>query len=238
MSTYYQCALFLVTLIVLLVVAMIVVTFIPALFIRRMHVSRLRELSRGKMVLTYDDGPGERLVPPLLELLARYDVRATFFLLGQNAEKAPSICDRIQDAGHEIGCHSQHHLRIWRNLPSTITSDMNSGYRTLSRWIDKDALFRPPYGKITLWTWLAIRKRGGHIALWTIYSGDVEGTSQYAHSVPPKLVRDGGGVVLLHCDDRGEEHADYVLKLTEQLLITAREHNLKTCTVSKLFDVS
>jgi len=238
MSLDYQSAASVLALIALLGAVVITATYLPALFIRHRHIARLKQLSRGRMALTYDDGPGERLVPRLLELLDRYDARATFFLLGQNAEKAPSICDRIRDAGHEMGCHSQRHLRFWRRLPWMAVKDMNNGYRTLSRWIDRDALFRPPYGKLTLWTWLAIRRRRAHVAWWTLYSGDVQSLPRHAQSVPSRLVRDGGGVVLLHCDDRDEVHADYVLNLTEQLLVTAREHNLQTCTVSELLGES
>jgi len=122
-----------------------------------------------------------------------------------------------------------------------IERDMNDGYRTLSRWIDRDAFFRPPFGEITLWTWLTIRRQGVRVAWWTINAHDIKGSGQYTKyekSILQKLNHDGGGVILLHCHDRSEEHTEYVLKITEQLLLAAKKHGLQVCTVSELFGSS
>lgn len=103
------------------------------------------------IALTFDDGPHETLTPKLLDILKENDAVATFFMLGQNAEKYPDIVKRVYDEGHEIGTHSWNHTKEWPNLSvgekldqytrANDAIEAATGLRTL---ID-----RPPGGAIT-----------------------------------------------------------------------------------------
>jgi peptidoglycan/xylan/chitin deacetylase (PgdA/CDA1 family) len=64
------------------------------------------------VALTFDDGPDEHTLPQLLDLLKQENVKATFFLIGERAEKLPELTRRIADEGHEIGNHSYTHSRL------------------------------------------------------------------------------------------------------------------------------
>jgi peptidoglycan-N-acetylglucosamine deacetylase len=203
--------------------------------VRAVAVSKLRRSCRNHrtLVLSYDDGPG-LTTTRVLDVLGAGEVAATFFVLGRRAAAAPDVVDQIAREGHELGCHSHEHLHAWKVTPAAALRDIRRGYETLSRWIAPDAPFRPPYGKMTLWTWVALKRRGAPIAFWTIDSGDTWATPPQPQAVADRVARDGGGVVLLHDFDRGAERERFVLRTTELLLETARREGLNVRTFSEL----
>lgn len=205
-------------------------------FLRIVGQRRLERLSseRGALVLTYDDGPGERITAPLIELLDRHGARATFFLLGMRAAKHPELADLVASRGHELGCHTERHLHAWKQAPWTIFDDVDRGFRTLSRWLPQNAIFRPTYGKLTLANWLPAYLRGASMGWWTVDSGD-------SHDRPPDVMtaarlvhENGGGVVLLHDCDRDDETNAFVLRATEALLDQAKTDGLSVMTLGEL----
>jgi peptidoglycan/xylan/chitin deacetylase (PgdA/CDA1 family) len=209
-------------------------TYLPALVIRGREREALRRACAGKLVLTYDDGPGEQLTPPLLDLLERYGARASFYLVGFRSRCFSTTCDRIVGAGHEIGTHTDRHRNAWRQWPWRGAMEVHAGYRVLAPWLRPNALFRPPFGKITTWSWLAARRHASAVAWWTIDSGDSARTMPAAESIARQLVEAEGGVVLMHSHDRGEGRARYVLEVTEQLIQAARGAGLEICTYGEL----
>jgi peptidoglycan-N-acetylglucosamine deacetylase len=124
---------------------------------------RLRVRSAGALALTYDDGPGPRLTPQLLDLLARHGAKATFYVLGERAEAAPAILDRMIAEGHEVGCHGYAHVNALAAPRAVAMRDVERGYAALGRWVRADAAFRPPYGKLRPATWRIARRRGATI---------------------------------------------------------------------------
>jgi peptidoglycan/xylan/chitin deacetylase (PgdA/CDA1 family) len=133
----------------------------------------------------------------------------------------PELVDAILQAGHDIGCHTQDHLNHWRVRPAQAIADIRAGYRTLAEWVPSDGLFRPPYGKLTLDTWAALRRRRAPIAWWTITAGDVRRVLPQPHDAARQAQRHGGGVVLLHDSHRQRRRAEFVLESTETLLDAA-----------------
>jgi peptidoglycan/xylan/chitin deacetylase (PgdA/CDA1 family) len=211
------------------------ISLLPLVVIRRRADAIMRRRTQGKLLLTYDDGPGPSLTPSLLELLAREGVKATFFLVGFRALRWPEMCDQLAAAGHELGNHTQNHKHAWKISPWRAVREIDEGYRTLAPWMPGNAPFRPPFGKMTLWTWLAARRRGAPVYWWTADGGDTHETVPPMENVAARLERDGGGVVLLHSHDRGEDRSAYVLALTDRLLNLARSRQWTVCTVSELF---
>ena len=91
----------------------------------------MRRRGPGELALTFDDGPNATWTPRLLEILARHDVRATFFLLGSRAAAEPELVRRIAAAGHLIGNHSWSHPNLSRTRSSRIREELK---RTSERW--------------------------------------------------------------------------------------------------------
>ncbi len=225
---------------IVITVCVIAAMYVAPYAIKWRQRRELRALCRQQrcVVLTYDDGPSKDITPQLLDLLSSHRALATFFLRGDQAVTNPHLVDRIVSEGHEVGCHSARHYHPWKTLPWKLTSDMNEGYRLLSRWIRPNGPFRPPFGKPFLFVFIGLALRRSRLAWWTIDSGDtftarppIEHTLAAARSAQ-------GGVILMH--DRRENnasHSQYVLEMTDRLLQMARSERLAVKRMSELFSV-
>lgn len=200
----------------------------------------LQELKRRCMrdraiVLTYDDGPGNRLTRSVVDLLKSYDARATFFLLGRRIEGGRDTVELAHRSGHDLGVHTFDHGHAWKLSPRAAIEDIDRGYEAAAAWVPPNGLFRPPHGKVSLATWRAVRKRGARICWWTVDSGDTWPTLPPVERSAELILRAGGGVVLMHDFDREPERAGFVLQTTEELLKVARKEGFQILTLSELF---
>jgi peptidoglycan-N-acetylglucosamine deacetylase len=203
---------------------------------RQQRMSRLRrEFAKNRLLaLTYDDGPSPIVTPQVLDLLHRRDARATFFMLGRQAQQHPDIAERVVREGHTAGCHSDQHLNALKSLPSKAVADIRVGYQQLSPWVAPDGMFRPPYGKMTLPTYLEVRRRGASAWWWTVDSGDTFETLPRVNDIADKVRKEGGGIVLMHDLDRGAQRNEFVLELTESLLDVAARESLQVRPLGEL----
>jgi len=102
------------------------------------------------IAMTFDDGPSPETTPRLLDILKQRNIKATFFMIGQNAERNPAIVKRILAEGHEIGNHSWTHPQLSKLSDDRVTEEINKTQNAI-----KDAsgytpvILRPPYGAIT-----------------------------------------------------------------------------------------
>lgn len=191
-----------------------------------------------KLVLTFDDGPGTRLTPAILALLAEYDCKATFFLLGRSIVGREDIVRQIQAEGHEIGSHGYGHLHHWRVGPWRALKDVTQGWEAINTALGVSGgtyPFRPPYGKLNALVMLYLRLRGVPVCFWTADSTDTwprqrrDGTLAVA-----ELEKTGGAVVLAHDFDRNSADVDaLVLQCIDSLLETARARGIAVSTFSE-----
>ena len=200
----------------------------------RMGGIRSEVTNNRLLVLTYDDGPSDSVTPELLDLLRQHEATATFFMLGRNANQYPHIADRVLQEGHDIGCHSDQHINAWKATPWRAIKDINAGYDRLSPWVRANGMFRPPYGKMTLPTFSAIRRRGASVWWWTIDSGDTHKILPRPGQVVESVQRQNGGIVLLHDVERSKDRNEFVLKTTAALLDLAKKESLTITPLRKL----
>lgn len=197
-----------------------------------------RRCTRSRhLVLSYDDGPGRRLTPQLLECLAARDARATFFPLGSRARDARAVLDRMAAAGHEVGCHGYAHVNAVRCPRGVAAEDIELGYAALARWVDPRGLYRPPHGKLSGESWRAVRRRGAQLGWWTVDSGDTLPEPPSAAEVVAAVDRAGGGVVLMHDFDRDPpepRRERFVVDLTAGLLDLAERRNWTVATLGQV----
>jgi peptidoglycan-N-acetylglucosamine deacetylase len=205
-------------------------------FWRRQQMSRLRgEIIRNRILaLTYDDGPSGALTPQLLDLLQSRGAHATFFMLGRHVQEHPHIVDRVMQEGHDIGCHSDQHINAFKALPWEAVADIDAGYRQLAPWIPANGMFRPPYGKMTLPTYLSVRRRRAPVWWWTIDSGDSHEVLPSVGQVADRLRSEGGGIVLMHDLDRTRSRNDFVLEMTAALLDVAKRESFHIRRLTEL----
>jgi peptidoglycan/xylan/chitin deacetylase (PgdA/CDA1 family) len=102
------------------------------------------------IALTFDDGPSATLTPKLLDLLAARHLKATFFVIGQNAADHPDILQRAVREGHEIANHSWSHPNLGKMSDEAVRRELQKTDDAITAAIGKrPTLMRPPYGSIT-----------------------------------------------------------------------------------------
>lgn len=121
-----------------------------------------------EVFLTFDDGPTPIITEKILDLLAQFDAKATFFCIGKNAQNHPQIVTRILNEGHSIGNHTQTHRRGWKTGYAQYLRDVVQAKQHLNT-----TLFRPPYGQITRSQTRALKNQF-HLIMWDILSGDFD----------------------------------------------------------------
>jgi peptidoglycan-N-acetylglucosamine deacetylase len=121
-----------------------------------------------EVFLTFDDGPTPIITEKVLDILAQFGAKATFFCIGKNAQNHPQIVTRILNEGHAIGNHTQTHRRGWKTGYAQYLRDVVQAKQHLDT-----VLFRPPYGQITRSQTRAL-KNHFHLIMWDILSGDFD----------------------------------------------------------------
>ena len=91
--------------------------------------------------LTFDDGPIPEATPFILDTLAQYGAKATFFMVGDNVRKHPELFKRIVDEGHQVGNHTYHHLGSLRHWTATYLIMWDLVTRDYSKWLTADDVF-------------------------------------------------------------------------------------------------
>lgn len=157
----------------------------------------------GHVALTFDDGPDPASTPYFLDLLAARKVRATFFLLGSMAARAPGLAAEIAAAGHEIGVHGWEHRYLPLRGPRASYADVQRATDAIASITGAaPRLFRPPYGVLSAAAMAAARRLGLTPVLWTCWGREWT-LGSTPESVYATLARNlaGGATVLLHDSD-------------------------------------
>lgn len=130
--------------------------------------------------LTFDDGPIPEVTPKVLDILARYHVKATFFMVGENIDKHPEVFEQVVSAGHSVGNHTYNHLKGFRYTLSEYLANIEKCQKAIGSNTSTPPLFRPPYGKAWFWQRRALAKMGYQLIYWDILTRD------YDKSVTPE----------------------------------------------------
>ena len=115
----------------------------PAKFLRWIYPTALWRMSptEKSVYLTFDDGPIPEVTPWVLDVLDRYGVKATFFMVGENAAKHPEVFEMVKARGHRIGNHTYNHIGGMRHGISSYVANVDKANELL-----RTNLFRPPHG--------------------------------------------------------------------------------------------
>ncbi|HZQ04386.1 MAG TPA: polysaccharide deacetylase family protein [Gaiellaceae bacterium] len=134
---------------------------------------RLRLPHDRGVALTFDDGPHPQGTPAVLELLASRDAKATFFLVGEQVDRFPSLAAEIASAGHEVAVHGYRHRLLLRRSPSGFAADLDRAVAAIGEATGRaPAVYRPPYGIFSLPALAVVRRRRLTPLLWTRWGKD------------------------------------------------------------------
>ncbi|MFL4952214.1 polysaccharide deacetylase family protein [Streptomyces sp. MMS24-I31] len=181
------------------------------------HAPILHMSGRGNtMLLTFDDGPHPVYTPHILDTLARYDVRATFFVCGEMAEWNRDLLARMADEGHVVGNHTWTHPLLTQLSRSEIRSEIERTSEVIEKAYGEAPLwFRAPYGAWNRATFQMNAEMGMEPLAWTVDSFDwtTPGTDSIVHHVEHGAAP--GVVVLSH--DAGGDRSQTVQALSRYL---------------------
>ena len=151
------------------------------------------DLSSKVVYLTFDDGPILECTPQVLDILARYGVKATFFMVAENALRNPELLARVRTEGHSVGNHTFHHMRGHQSLTSVYVEDALLGEHIL-----RTKLFRPPHGRMRYSQKKALLNAGYTICLWDVLTHDYNPcyTVEKMMSVVKQYTRNGSIIVM------------------------------------------
>lgn len=169
-----------------------------------------KENTQNNIWLTFDDGPCPQVTPFILNTLREEDVKATFFLIGEQIDKYPALYKQIMEAGHMIGNHSYSHKNSWTSNSSNYLNDIEKCQKLMPH----NKLFRPPYGKIRP---LQIKylKRKYKIILWDILSWDFS-ASNSANDIKENVLANtvSGSIIVFHNNQQSFKKLKKILKGT------------------------
>lgn len=133
--------------------------------------SLTRRIHTGEKILflTFDDGPVPEVTPQVLDMLSLWNAKATFFCIGDNIRKYPVIFQRIASEGHLTGNHTFNHLNGWKTKRAVYLRNVEQ----CSAIMNSPKLFRPPFGRMTLPQYLALKKNYKMI-FWSVLTRDWE----------------------------------------------------------------
>ena len=191
-------------------------SFIPAL-LPRFTWSKAAD---RQIYLTFDDGPTPEITDFVLECLAEFEAKATFFCIGKNVVENPSIIQRIQAAGHSIGNHTMNHSNAWKMDYTTYQADVTQCEEVFAQQQITSIGFRPPYGRITR----KMYREMDDIILWSVLTGDYNASlksDEILEAVIPLLKP--GAIVVMHDSVKAFPHLQVILPA---VLAYCKEHNL------------
>jgi peptidoglycan/xylan/chitin deacetylase (PgdA/CDA1 family) len=182
------------------------------------------------MAITFDDGPNPAVTPGVLELLARYNAAASFFLIGQRVRAFPELAREIAERGHAIGNHTETHPSLTLLSPGRIAQELDRcDDAVFAATGKKPRWMRPPFGYRSPLLDSIVRRRGcAGVAMWNVAARDWR-----THSPEPVIQRlrraRGGDIVLLHDGDHrvSEGKRGHVLAALEYWLPRWRDAGIQ-----------
>lgn len=163
--------------------------------------------------LTFDDGPIPEVTDFVLEALAPYHARATFFCVGDNLRRHPGIARRVAQAGHRLGNHTFHHLKGWQTPLADYLDNIALCQEALQPYEEagRPPLFRPPHGRMARDQYRQIRKHY-QVVMWEVLTYDFD-AGLPAEACLERAIRHTrpGSVVVFHDSLKARRNLTYVL---------------------------
>ena len=188
----------------------------PPLLLRWLYPRALWRMDKKvkAVYLTFDDGPIPEVTPWVLDVLDRYGIKATFFLVGDNVRKHPKEFQMLLERGHRVGNHTFNHVGGFKHLNCNYLANTDQANKLI-----KSNLFRPPHGWMRWGQYMSLRSKYT-IVMWDLvtrdYSKRLNGPQVLAKV--KKYVRNGS-IITFHDSLKSEKNLKYALpKAIEWLL--------------------
>jgi peptidoglycan-N-acetylglucosamine deacetylase len=200
------------------------------------------------MALTYDDGPNTAWTPKLLDLLAKHDVKATFFSIGHYAREQPALLREVAAAGHAIGNHTYSHIAMAFHRDETVRRELRMATEAIEDagvempLVQGKRLMRPPWGRRRPGTLRVLREEGYAPVVWsvTLWDWSKGVTTEKIMRKAEKQIR-GGDVILLHdgCNVAMGWDRSHSVEATELILTQWKgQHGFEFVTIPEMIEAT
>jgi peptidoglycan/xylan/chitin deacetylase (PgdA/CDA1 family) len=180
----------------------------PPLLLKWLYPQALWRMDKNEkaVYLTFDDGPIPNITPWVLDILDRYQIKATFFMVGDNVVKHPNEFKQVVERGHRIGNHTFNHIKGFGRSIRQYMKNTEQANELL-----KTNLFRPPHGHMKAGQYAALKRRY-KIVMWDLvtrdYSKHLNGKQVLAKV--KKYVRNGS-IITFHDSIKSQKNIEYAL---------------------------
>jgi peptidoglycan/xylan/chitin deacetylase (PgdA/CDA1 family) len=172
--------------------------------------------AKKRIAITFDDGPHPQFTPKILAVLKQHDTRATFFLVGEMAEKYPGLVRAEIAAGHNVGNHTYHHVNLTQIPEEFVATEIKACGLVLDNITGKAPhLFRPPGGDYNRLVAETAEAEGYVMVLWTDDPGDYASPGEKVIETRTLDSISNGGIILIH--DGVQETVDVLPRIIEYL---------------------
>ncbi|MEE0997943.1 MAG: polysaccharide deacetylase family protein [Paludibacteraceae bacterium] len=185
-------------------------------FIRKLIPGAVWRLPQKEktVYLTFDDGPIPEVTPWVLDLLRKYNIKATFFCVGDNVRKHPEVFKMLVSAGHSVGNHTFNHLQGFK-----VKSDKYVENVELADTYIRSNLFRPPHGHLRIRQGTRLSKKFRFV-MWDVITRDYNRklSGEYVLNVVKRYVRNGS-IIVFHDSIKAEKNMKYALPKAIEFLL-------------------
>lgn len=186
-------------------------------FIRKLIPGAVWRLPQKEktVYLTFDDGPIPEVTPWVLDLLKKYNIKATFFCVGDNVRKYPEVFKMVVSAGHSVGNHTFNHLQGFKVRSGKYVENVE-----LADSYIRSNLFRPPHGHLRIRQGTKLSKKFRFV-MWDVITRDynMKLSGEYVLNVVKRYVRNGS-IIVFHDSIKAEKNMKYALPKAIEFLLS------------------
>jgi peptidoglycan-N-acetylglucosamine deacetylase len=222
----------LVDLLILVIGVFLIYSILSTIVIRWMDVKIIRRVPHDHTIaLTFDDGPHPVYTRALLDLLKKHGVKATFFVVGENAEQNTELIKRMRAEGHSLGLHHYRHVSSWFLSPLGLKKQLESTNEVLKRITGEGTyLYRPPWGHLNLFSLFFTNRY--RIVIWSHIFKDWKVKECKEHLLHRLKNADSEGAVFVLHDNGAtlgadEEAPGYMLECLDAFIEDALNRNIR-----------
>ena len=190
------------------------------------------------IALTFDDGPDEVFTPQVLDILKKNDVKATFFLVGENLKQNKEIVKRQFEEGHEIGNHTYTHINVAKSGYDKVYEEITKTQEEIKEITGvAPKLFRPPYRAMSRNMCDIIKNKNMNIILWSnLDPRDWSNPGVYSivNTIESKV--GNGNIILLHDYNNLRNSKSQTIQALESVIPYLKEQGYKFVTISELIE--
>ncbi len=190
-----------------------------------------------QMALTFDDGPHPVYTNEILDILAEYDVKATFFVIGKNIKGNEEIIKRILAEGHEIGVHTFSHTPVSKLGKDGLEKEIRMCEQSLEKFGCYPSVFRAPGGELCFDAIEKVNSLGYKYVLWSWRMDTRDWAGSDAEKIKSVVMNNlsGGDVPLFHDYNAGKSHTPEALR---EILPLLKDKGYTFCTMSQLINIA